>query len=158
MSSFPVKQEQGYTFLEIMIVVVLIGLFSTVAAPAVESVVARQRLIAAVRTMTVHLREAQQLAISRERSVTVLFRRYNSLALPNSYTIRFSPSEIYATERLEDGIILAYTSFANQMLVFNTLGAANAGHVRLENSRGDRMYIIVDQVGRVRTSDVPPST
>ena len=63
--------ENGFTYLEAMIVVIMIGLFTTMALPAFENIIARERLKAAARTITIHFREIQQLAIAKEQVIKI---------------------------------------------------------------------------------------
>lgn len=46
--------EKGFTYLEVIIAITIIGLFCTMALPAFDNIVAKERLKAAARAMTVH--------------------------------------------------------------------------------------------------------
>lgn len=154
-----IDDERALTYLEAMIVVIIIGLFSAMALPALENLVARERLKSTARTVTIHLREARHLAIAKEQNIRVVFTTmdtYGDREKANVYRIQEDTNVLEKTT-LPDGIIFRNASFkGNPYLTFNPLGTATAGRVVLENNRGDTFYVIVNSLGRVRTSNVPP--
>ena len=148
--------ENGFTYLEAMIVVIMIGLFTTMALPAFENIIARERLKAAARTITIHFREIQQLAIAKEQVIKIVFNDKNNSTEANSYLVK-SGVTIIERKTLANKIHIKLAAFSGKELTFNTLGNSKPGHLELENSRGDNFYVIVNSVGRVRTSNVPPA-
>lgn len=161
------KDERGFTYLEAMIVVIILGLFSAMALPAFENIVAQERLKSTARAITVHLREVQQLAIAKEETIKIVFTAgtFNDGTDLGSYYLVQSGSVILERKTLPDDILIEAVSFRDEIndgveihtiLNFYPLGTANPGRIMLKNRRGDEFYVIVNSVGRVRTSNVPP--
>ncbi|MDS1030063.1 prepilin-type N-terminal cleavage/methylation domain-containing protein [Bacillota bacterium LX-D] len=155
-NAFEKNNNQGFSLLELVVILTIISFLTFIYIPSLGKTIEKQNLINAARIMTVNLREARQLAISEERNITVLFRRQRVPQEPNSYVIRYGPTETYKKIFIKSGISLVKTTFTLETLTFNTIGNCNAGTVILETPNGGKMYVIVDSVGRVRTSDVPP--
>ncbi|HHU32311.1 MAG: pilus assembly FimT family protein [Zhaonellaceae bacterium] len=147
--------EKGFTYLEVIIAITIIGLFCTMALPAFDNIVAKERLKAAARAMTVHFREVQQLAMAEEQGLAIVFDRSNSYYVDKA-------SKVLERKHLQDGITITLANFScgggcvQKKLRFTYLGRCTPGRVELTNSKGDKMYIIVNSMGRVRTSDIPP--
>lgn len=68
----PVRnQEKGFTLLEIVVVVIIIGIISAIAAPNLLGLFSRNRVIAAMGEVEGALREAQKQAIRNGRSCSI---------------------------------------------------------------------------------------
>jgi len=149
------RNEKGVTYLEVIIVITIIGLFNAMALPAFDNLVAKKRLRSAARAMTVHFREVQQLAMAEEQGLAIVFDRSDSYYVEKG-------SKVLERKHLQDEITITLANFScgsgcvQKKLRFTYLGKCNPGRVELANSKGDKMYIIVNSMGRVRTSDVPP--
>jgi len=149
------RSEKGFTYLEVIIVITIIGLFNAMALPAFDNLIAKKRLRAAARAMTVHFREVQQFAMTEEQGLAIVFDKSDSYYVEKA-------SKVLERKHLPDGITITLANFScgggcvQKKLRFTYLGRCNPGRVELINSKGDKMYIIVNSMGRVRTSDVPP--
>lgn len=159
--------EKGFTYLEAMIVVIVFGLFSAMALPALENRLAKEQLKMTARTITMHLRELQQLAISREEALKIIFTpgNFDDSTDSESYYQVLKGTKKMEQKTLPDGVVIEYVTFRDEVsdgtltyntLIFYPLGTASPGHIRLTNRQGHAFYVIVNSVGRVRTSDVSP--
>lgn len=68
------KSTRGFTLLEVLVVIVMVGIFSAIAAPSWLSFVNRQQLNKANDTVLAALREAQREAKNRKLSYNISFR------------------------------------------------------------------------------------
>ena len=149
--------ERGFSYVETMIVVIIIGLVSAMAIPAFKEIVARERLKSTARTITIHLREIRHLAIAKENTLKIVFTS-KSYGGSDQGTIYRVLEDAILLERftLPHNIVIKSVTFPSQTLNFFPLGTATPGRIELESPSGDKFYIIVNSVGRVRTSNVPP--
>ena len=73
-SGHPVRHSAGFTLLELVIALTLIGLFGAIALPSFASLVARQRLHAAAHHLQADIALARQAAGRRARPVHLAFQ------------------------------------------------------------------------------------
>lgn len=148
------KNSRGFTLLEIMLTVIIIGILSTLAMPSLREIVGMQNLRGAARTLASDLRMAQQDAVAGNRHVTVLF---NPDPL-NTYAFSTGNSRSLPKE-----IALSGTSFSGNAFRFSPLGAPVEtggeqqveGYVILSNPEGRAFYIRVSNSGRVTIEETP---
>ncbi|MEM1393437.1 MAG: type II secretion system protein [Cyanobacteria bacterium P01_H01_bin.150] len=69
------KNTSGFTLIEVLVVIVMVGILSAIAAPSWLGFVARQRLNKANDSVFAALREAQREAKKNKRSYSVSFRK-----------------------------------------------------------------------------------
>jgi prepilin-type N-terminal cleavage/methylation domain-containing protein len=89
----PDRKDRGFTLVELLVVVIIIGVLSAVAAPAFLGFVNRQRLNTAQGTIYSALRDAQSSAKKENIGYQVAFRTFGTIAqyvvtrsLPNNAT------------------------------------------------------------------------
>lgn len=88
------RNTSGFTLLEIMVVIALVGILSAIAAPSWLSFVARQRLNKANDTVFATLQQAQREARKNKRGYSVSFRKNQD----NTNIIEYA---IYPTKDLD---------------------------------------------------------
>lgn len=144
--------KKGFTIIEIVLVIALIGILATISLPVYKKTAAHYSLITAARMIASDIRLAQQRSITESRSYRLLFNtgsdNYQLLSVSNKSEINYLPK----------GIKIIRTNFTDKTLSFLPSGApSQGGRVVLENRFGGRRYIIVTPAtGRVRISDKPP--
>ncbi len=67
----PQKPEGGFTLIEVMIVVAIIGVIAAAAVPSIVSMQERRRTLSVARTLTDHLRGLRHLAVNTNRAFLV---------------------------------------------------------------------------------------
>ncbi|MCS7030851.1 MAG: prepilin-type N-terminal cleavage/methylation domain-containing protein [Gloeomargarita sp. SKYG116] len=73
----PVKANQGFTLVEVVVIAVIIGILAAIAAPSWLAILTRQRLYNARANALDKIREAQSQAIRTSRPWEVCFRDRN---------------------------------------------------------------------------------
>lgn len=149
-------KKNGYTLLEIILVLALISVFAAAVLPAMINFTDRRLLEADAREMVGEFFLATHTAMTKGRTYRIEF-----YPQANAYQV-FCPGGRRLI-RLSEGIRYASNNFpveggGYRVLSFNRNGNPNrGGTVSLINRHGDRLYIIVAATtGRVRISTTPP--
>lgn len=153
-----IRQEQAYTLVELLCVLVLLGMIAAVAAPAIIDLSQKRNLDIAARTLATDMRRCQQAAITTGRMHYIEFLLYY-----DQYHYRISDGTNAQKERVKfpDGVSYQSIKTADTSgmprLTFSVEGApGNVGTVALKNKAGDSLYVIITPAtGRVRISDKP---
>jgi len=66
-------KQHGFTLIEVMVVIAIIGVMTTIAIPAFSDWRDRQAVRSATQTLMSHLKQARVTAIAENRSVTIDF-------------------------------------------------------------------------------------
>lgn len=143
------KSEQGFTMVEIIVVIVIISFLASLAVPGIQGILSSQRLEKAAKEMLANLRLAQQQAISQESEYRVIINHTS-----NTYYIRdFINQKTVKEVKLPTGI-----RFLNSHIVyFYANGTTLNQTIGLRNGDNNFLYIIIYRTGRMRISDKPPS-
>ncbi|MBI4714437.1 MAG: GspH/FimT family pseudopilin [Nitrospirae bacterium] len=149
---------KGFTLIELVIVLALVGVLTALAVPNLSGLETRLRLQAACRELAGDLRTARQMALFKQADLTVEFdspnRRYRlpwgEKTLP--LRIRFGyPPEVQGPpsnpKPLDepDGI-----SFPGNRAAFNADGRNSTGTLYLTNDQGETRALTLVTTGRVR--------
>lgn len=146
--------SNGYSLIEIVIVIALLGLLSTVAFPNFKKTMARYKLEVAAYELAQNIRLTQQKSISEGITYKIVF----DLNQKNSYQmLSFGRGKFI---ELPSGIFFDWTTYSevNKTLSFNPSGAPNqGGTIAIVNGDDNTLYVIVSvATGRVRVAKVPP--
>jgi len=151
------RSEEGFSFFELLAVVLMITALAAVGVPSVQKAISWGNLSNGARTVATDLRAAQQTAITTALKVQI---RFTIVAGQPGYYDFYQEDPvthaIVATGRrvaLERGASLVAADFAGQPVVeFDALGGAtNAGTVILASPLGEQLKITVDAItGRVK--------
>lgn len=154
------KLRRGFTLIELMIVMAVIGLGTTLVAQSFDSFVPKERLNTATRTLTAVLRETRSQAISRGLEFFVeydldgeRYRRVTPFAIGGG---RFDKEQDDDSDRaygeweaLPDGVEFASVAISGQVfdsdvafVRFDPRGAASDHQVVLSQPAYDNFYTI----------------
>ena len=143
--------RRGFTLLELLIAVALIGVLGAVAVPAVQRQVERWRIGAAARQVVMDLKVARGRAIVGATAHRLRF------AVPGAHyqLERQRPGGAYAAAApatlLPEGVQIADCTAAGDGIGFRPRGhAITFGTLVLRNASGDERRVVVDIAGRMR--------
>ena len=153
------KKQTGFTFIEMMIVVVVIGVMATLAVGQFDKFFRQQRLEAAGKDLLSDLRLARSYAVSRRAQYGIYFdqnaRQYvlfKDVVNPSNYTYDVGDS-VVKTISLSSIFSLNNCTFPNTAVLYLSTGSASSsGTVDIYNSELAK-YMRADvlaSTGRVR--------
>lgn len=139
----------GFTLIEVLIAIAIVGIISAVAVPVLQNLLPIYRLNSAAGALVSDLQYAKMKAVSQKRNIKVLFNIEN-----NSYKMQYKDHSIWtdltgASERnlSNAGICLAA---ASNNPVFSARGMVSpTATVQIRNSNGTR-EIKVSLCGRIK--------
>lgn len=152
------NNNKGFSLVEILVVIAIIGTMVLIGAPAITSKIAHQRLVRATRDMTVELNAARLKAVTRNTAYKIEF----TLGATDSYRLwrdnggwEVDPDRIQ--QDLEPTVNISspnanfYVTFnANGTSTFNGASANTDICVQNTADAGDRMKITVDRnIGKI---------
>jgi len=149
------KNQKGFTIIELVIVIVILGLLATLVFPSAADIINNHRLESTAKEIVSDLRIAQQKAISKEAAYRVIMNDESPLTNPkNTYFIKEVNGETIKTVTLPVNIIF----YVSHSFDFSISGETPNRTIRLVNKNSNKAkYIIIYRTGRIRISDSPPS-
>lgn len=147
-------RQRGFTTIELMIVVTVMGMVLAASWPTFSSILRQHRLTSAATTVATHLRLARERAVAEGNDYVVTFR-----ALQNDYQIWddegsdgiMGPTDTRTNFVMPSGTILQNPAFfgANRV-VFRPDGTTNAsGQLEVTNGETVREIRILAATGKI---------
>lgn len=148
--------RHGFTFLEVMVTMLIISLLLTVATPSFSHIMERIKLDNDAQALAWQLKNARQQAITTCSSQLIyIYVNNHKYKLENGATTYLS-SDIHFVGNT------TFTQRKKGLPVCNFLpsGApSQAGTITLANACGEKRYVIVNlAAGRIRVSSTPPES
>ena len=155
----PSGNQSGFTLLEIIIVMLIVGMMAVLIAPAVRSGIDSIRFRTSIRQLVSTLRYSRSKAISTKENVVVEIDfakgsyRILGIKLPDEEDEKRSP-----TGALPDGAFFTEweTTYVSendgvQAITFYPKGNATGGTLRIEDRHGKPLEILINRItGRVK--------
>ncbi|UCD85163.1 MAG: GspH/FimT family pseudopilin [Deltaproteobacteria bacterium] len=142
-----INEKKGFTLLEMMVVVVIIGVLAGVAVPNVADWVTRYRLRSATRNLISNMIKAKSQAISENMPYVIAF---NDIEGQDTYTIT-SGTAVWGPIELSPGhpeVEYDTISFNPPQLTFRSNGmVGQGGSITLTNDRGETYIITIRITG-----------
>ncbi|OPL12393.1 MAG: hypothetical protein AVO39_04270 [delta proteobacterium MLS_D] len=133
----------GFTLVELMIVVALMGIMAAIAAPSFQTYMANNRLNGAARVVMTDLMYARSQAAMENVNFKMEFSG-------NSYSIVRTDNDEVRRSRNIQNEYYDVTMTSNQDFIFRPNGTVTAaGTVTLTNSKGTKL-VVVSMGGRAR--------
>ncbi|MFZ5943369.1 MAG: pilus assembly FimT family protein [Bacillota bacterium] len=150
--SYILKQEKGFTIIELVLVVVILGILATLVYPSASDIISSQRLQSTAKEILSDLRIAQQLAISKENNTRIIFNNSSSTP-PNTYFVKnVTANETIKEATLPPGI----TINTSKIIDFNIVGTTQNDTITLKNTKGETLFVVVYMKGRFRITEIEP--
>ena len=174
----PPNQAKGFTLIEVIVVIGIIGIMSAIAIPAINSWVPNYRLKAAARDVYSAAMKAKSEAVKRNSNVAMTFNQIvdgiNHVCIVyeddnNNFSHDSGEEIVYRMENWPnqvdfdlikgggDGISFVNNGDGNPTITYqpNALpsafgGAAPNGSVFLMNSNGREMSVVINRAGSIR--------
>lgn len=149
------SSQQGYTLLEMLVVVFILGLLTTISIPNFIEWLYAYRLQSAATGLSNHLQSTRLLSILKGTPHEVQIRPAEE---GNYYQVVEDPDgedRIVATigrvilDKEFRGVIIHSTT--SETFAFTPRGTAKAGNIKLKNSRGAEIKITISGHGRVKS-------
>jgi prepilin-type N-terminal cleavage/methylation domain-containing protein len=150
---FVMWNDKGYTLAELMVILLIISIATSIAAYNIGGFMAYASIRTALRQMVSDIRLAQQMAVGEGQLYYLAFDRHRDL-----YMIKVTGhpmAKVIKRVFLEGGVDILGTNFSGDEFYFNSLGApSRGGEITLKDIRG-RVYriTVLPATGRVRVYD-----
>lgn len=146
------NKNQGFTLIETLIILVIIGILSAIAAPSFLSMYKRNKVNDALIQVQGALQEAQRQAIRNNKSCTVTIDTTNKKVT--------APCLVTGDRILDSSISIATNETSIQFSIKGTITLADAGTVVLSNPDTSKKscLVISSPLGIMRTGEYSGST
>lgn len=152
------NNERGISMMEMMIVLVLIGIMASLAAPSFFEQMPRLEAQAQVKEVVAKLREARSLAIARKEPVGVCFDGANdkwTVFCDNGPqdNLHNTGDSVMSTGQIGMRVAMSHNSFSNHDVLFNPDGSCyQSGKICLTAQDNSTSYTvdILASTGRVK--------
>lgn len=161
MNNIKNKKSAGFTLIELMVVIAIIGVMTAMAGPSFSSWIPKMKLKADTREKVNYLRQARSRAIAENAQYGIYFNTDNNQIV---FFKDISSPELATYEEGMDSLVhdpidcvgnieFRDCSFTNDVVVFYSNGSAStSGTINLQDTGSSELYTIsvLASTGRVR--------
>ncbi|MFH1337149.1 MAG: GspH/FimT family pseudopilin [Candidatus Zixiibacteriota bacterium] len=149
------QNDKGFTMLEMMIIVVVIGIIATLSLPGFGKVMDRLKLKTAGRDVVSAMRFARSAAVSQKDQFGVYFDQsartfliFKDIANQSSFTYDVGADSVIQIKNLPRNVNFGYTSIPGPAIIFKPNGSAyTSGQVYMSSYGQYEGYLTVDVLG-----------
>ena len=153
-----IEQKNGFTLVELMLTLAILGVLASLAAPSFTSLLERRELQGAGDNLFADLMFAKTEAIKRNKTIRVSFKGNGTtwcygIKENSSCDCTASDCDIKVIDQdsFSRVSVLATSSFDGGSTSFTPLrGAANAGNLQFTVPSGAKIGVVVSSFGRIR--------
>jgi len=155
------NRQAGFTFIELLVVIIIVGVLSAIAAPGWLGFVQQRRAGAASDAMVRAIQEAQSLAKTRKLSYSISFRNEGGVPQVAIYPYKNTSGNDIDPNNLDD---ISWKSLGNEQLALKpgqiilrtNLGTANQGNNTINKiPNGEVKTITFSFLGSLPTAPLP---
>jgi type IV fimbrial biogenesis protein FimT len=149
MSKESLKREQGWSLIELLIVLAIMGIMAVLAGPRYQSLVARGQARSATIEIASELRLARQLAMARRERLRVVFDREG-----HAITLRRADTEgiLHVYRYADKGVVIEEPTVGPELLFHPSGRSVTPTTIRVRDSQGRGTTFTVSITGRVSVS------
>ena len=142
-------QEQGWTLMELLVVLAILGIMSVLAMPSYQTLAARAQARSATAEIASELRLARQLAMARRERLRVIFDREGRMI-----TLRRVDAEdiLHVYQYADKGVVVEEPTAGPELLFHPSGRSASPTTIRVRDSQGEVITFTVSITGRVSVS------
>ncbi|MFQ5901314.1 MAG: GspH/FimT family pseudopilin [Thermodesulfobacteriota bacterium] len=151
--SIPLRRESGFTLLELLLVLFIVGLSTALVVPSITGGITNLKIRASTKRLATTLRYARNLAISRKRPYYVrVLANENRLIVTSGRGEKKEGLEKELT--LSEEIVIMVDT--GDVLAFYPKGNSTGGTFDIQNTEGIPFYTvnIEPSTGRVKVEDI----
>jgi type II secretion system protein H len=112
--------EHGFTMVELLIVMVILGIMATLAVPSTKYLFSRDKLRASTTSVTSSLYLARMKAVNEGSPYGVQFNNDGTFYVTSDPLT--SPQVVGTAYHLDKGVAFGLNNFVNQLAIFNEYG------------------------------------
>ncbi|MEK7236928.1 MAG: GspH/FimT family pseudopilin [Nitrospirota bacterium] len=142
-------QEQGWSLMELLIVLAIMGVMAALAGPSYQAMTARGYARSATAEIASELRFARQLAMARRERLRIVFDRER-----RTITLRRADAEgiLHVYQYADKGVVVEEPTVGPELLFHPSGRSATPTTIRVRDSQGRETTFTVSITGRVSVS------